>query len=204
MPNNNTETPEVEGQPSSDPAPVSVAVDGEGRIPQETDQGPQPDPFLLELETMRGALAEIQGLIEQRLSRDTAKEEAFNYLYAELEGLKRRSALLDMKPLYIDLILLYDRMDGACRNAGDELEPLLYSLREELKEILLRRDIEPISVDGTAFNPRLQRAAGVESAHALEDDGKVLRILREGFVCEQLPTAPRQGEVCGLNGRHHH
>lgn len=192
MPNSDVETLKDSEAVPPHPGSTPVTADTEARISAETEAASEAKSPLPELDALRNTLAEIHELIERRLSRDTAKEEAFNYLYAELEGLKRRAALLDLKPLYIDLILLYDRMDSACRNTGGTPEPLISSLRDELKEVLFRRDIQLIGTGDGTFNPRLQRAVGVEPAVTQEGDGKVLRILRDGFACEQLIIRPQE------------
>jgi len=145
-----------------------------------------------DLATLREDVAALRELVEKRLSRDKVKEEAFDRLYEELDRVKRHAALLDNKPLYIDLILLYDRMDAASDLATGESAQLVFSLREELKEILLRRDLHPISTGDDSFDPRLQRAVSTEVAVSPEEDGKVIRIIREGFSCGELVIRPQE------------
>jgi molecular chaperone GrpE len=145
-----------------------------------------------ELENLRQDIAAIRELIQKRLSHDKVKEEAFDRLYAELERLKRHSAVLDNKSFYIDLILLYDRMDAACEHAVGELGQVILSLREELKEILLRRDVHRISTGHDLFEPRFQRAVSTKKVVSQEKDGRVISVLREGFICGELVIRPQE------------
>ena len=55
-------------------------------------------------------LSSLKRTVEDRLSYDKAKEEAFDRLYADLENLKKNAAFEQIRPLYMDLILLFDRI----------------------------------------------------------------------------------------------
>jgi molecular chaperone GrpE (heat shock protein) len=145
-----------------------------------------------DLATLREDIAALRELVEKRLSRDKVKEEAFDRLYEELDRVKRHAALLDNKSLYIDLILLYDRMNAACDLPTRETIEVVCSLRDGLKEILLRRDLHPISTGNERFDPRCQTAVSTETTVSPEEDGKVIRIIREGFACGDLIIRPQE------------
>jgi molecular chaperone GrpE (heat shock protein) len=153
---------------------------------------PAGTPPSSELEALRQDVIAIRELVDKRLSRDEVKEEAFDRLYEELDRLKRHTAILDNQSLYIDLILLYDRMNAACENAAREPGHVAFSLREELREILLRRDLHLIPTGNDFFDPRTQRAISTEATVSSEEDGKVLRVIREGFSCGELVIRPQE------------
>lgn len=137
-------------------------------------------------------LAQIRGIMEKRLSRDKAKEEAFERLYKELDALKRNKAFEDYRPLFIDLVLLYDRIQSAKVDLEAPASDVLESLQDELKEILSRRAIEPMTNVACFFDPAYQRAVSTENVESAEVDGKVIRVLREGFAYRGTVLRPQE------------
>jgi molecular chaperone GrpE len=178
-----------ESQSSTDPvlSPEHISV--------HSDSAPTPS----ELKNLHLNMTVIRELVEKRLSSDEVKDEAFHRLYEELDKIKQHTAVLDNKPLYIDIILLYDRMDAACEHARGEPSQVLSSLREEVKEILLRRSIHRISTGHEIFDPRTQRAVSTETCLSPEEDRKVLRVLREGFSCGELVIRPQEVVIARFN-----
>ncbi len=148
------------------------------------------------------ALVDFRGILETRLVRDKAKDEAFERLYEELDSLKRNKAFEEYRPLLMDLILLYDRFQSAREAATPATNEVLDSLQEELKEVLTRRDIEAIVRMDDAFDPAFQRAVCVESVESTELDGKVIRVLREGFTCRGLVFRPQEVVVGRYRSSH--
>jgi molecular chaperone GrpE len=145
-----------------------------------------------DLAALRRDVSEIHAAVEQNGTFLRGRDAAFDRLYQELDSCKRHRALEDLRPLYIDLILFYDRIQAAQQTSASAGAIAISSLQEELLEILLRRDIEPIACDGDAFTPALQRAAGNETVASRERDGKVIRVLREGFLCRGLVLRPQE------------
>ena len=133
-------------------------------------------------------LAQISASFQSRLSYDGAKEKAFDRLYAELDQLKSNTEFDHLRPLYLDLILLYDRIENICASGEDVsredsgVSTLLQSLREELVEILYRREVEVIRPSPLTFDPATQRAIGIEPALSESENGRVARVVRKGFV----------------------
>ena len=137
-------------------------------------------------------LAQIRDMMEKRLSRDKTKEEAFERLYQELDALKRNKAFEDYRSLFIDLVLLYDRIQLAKVDLEAPLSDILESLQEELKEILSRREIEPIIGAPAFFDPAFQRAVSTEIVEIAQLDGKVIRVLRGGFTYKGTVLRPEE------------
>ncbi|MBV9929094.1 MAG: nucleotide exchange factor GrpE [Acidobacteria bacterium] len=151
------------------------------------DAPPEPGAQLLAtLTEMSAELSVLNSTIEGRLRYDKAKEEAFERLYAELDEMKRNSAFEQARPLYTDLILLFDRIEGARQElARDGSEapavlPLLETLSEELLEVLARREVEVLRTSAE-FDPSLQRAVGTQPAPDEAGNNGVARVLRRGF-----------------------
>jgi molecular chaperone GrpE (heat shock protein) len=129
----------------------------------------------------------LQCTVKDRLRYDKAKEEAFDRLYAELDELKKNSAFDQVRPLYLDLILLFDRIENIGIDSGRgspatlTLATLFKTLSEELLEILSRREVEIIQTASPKFDPITQRAIGTESAATEAENNEVARVVRKGF-----------------------
>jgi len=147
-------------------------------------------------------LAKIQNILERRLSHDRVKDEAFERLYQDLDHVKRNRALEELRPLFIDLILFYDRIQTVDIDSGTSINEILCSLKEELEEILLRREIEPIKSPIDFFNPKFHKAVGLEQVESVELDGKIIRVLRDGFIYRETVLRPQEVVVGRYKPKH--
>lgn len=135
----------------------------------------------------------ILELIEGRLKYDKTKEDAFNRLYGELDELKKNKAFEDIRPLYIDLILLYDRINQSNNDNECKICELLDSIKEELIEILSRRNIELIPQNNEPFfDPTLQRIVNTIKVENVDLNGKVISVLRDGFTYKGCVLRPQE------------
>jgi len=128
-------------------------------------------------------LSNLKQIVENRLSYDKVKEVAFERLYGELDDFKKNAFFERNRPLFIDLILLFDRLENYLHTEIDkssQFTHLLKSFSEELLEILCRQDIDIISSSKT-FDPTIQRAIKIEITSAKEEDNKVSEVIRKGF-----------------------
>jgi molecular chaperone GrpE len=129
----------------------------------------------------------LKSMFENRLRYDKTKEEAFNRLYTELDDLKKNSIFDRNRPLFIDLILLYDRIENKLHESKQPTskmsisEHFLKTLSDELLEILNRQEIEVIRMTSTIFDPLFQRAIGTEFTTVKDENNEVAKVLRKGF-----------------------
>ncbi len=156
------------------------------------------DPILSSLTNITAELASLKMVVEKRLIYDRAKEKAFDHLYQELEGFKRDAAYQEKRPMLIDLILLYDRMEVIYRdvrsatNVPASVADLLQTLSDELLEILYRREVEMITSSTPVFDPRWQRAIGAETTNIPSEDNKVVQVVRRGFRYRHTILRPEE------------
>jgi molecular chaperone GrpE (heat shock protein) len=144
-------------------------------------------------ELFQTTLDRLTAMFEARLHHDKTKDEAFERLYSELDSLRRNDASQRLKPLYLDLILLFDRIEQICAAQTDPaITDLLGTIRDELLEILYRRDVAPISSAGTAFDSSLQQAIGTEPAASTAENNAVARVVRRGFRYEERILRPEE------------
>ncbi len=154
--------------------------------PQEPFAGPDAGARVFaSIERMGTQLEELVSTVRGRLSYDETKEQAFERLYAELDALKRNAAIDNIKPLLLDLILLYDRMEQSREQAAaeQELVPVetLQSFIDELLEVLFRRDVGLIEPGSPSFDYNQQKAVGVVDATDPAEHQRVDRVVRRGF-----------------------
>ena len=168
----------------------------------ETSQTATPDRdielVLAELVDVKTQLAFLKQEIVERLRYDKAKERAFERLYAELDELKRDSAFNQLRPLYTDLILLFDRIDNLLESPHhDDVPPADYlntlkTFRDELRELLYRRGVEIIRTNQPKFDSAWQRAVGTVDTIHDQEDGHVARVVRKGFAAEERLIRPEE------------
>lgn len=139
------------------------------------------------MDTIVAELAALQQTIKERLLDDHVKEEAFNRLYAEVEEVRQERSFQQLRPLLIDLILLYDRIElGIQQMYSPEgnmpgVVQLLTSFRDELLEILYRREVEPIITASSTFDRSLQQVIKIQPTAFANEDNQVVRVVRKGF-----------------------
>ena len=148
----------------------------------------EPDPILAALDRIAAGFDAIKGSIAVGNAYDKAKEEAFDRLYRELDDLRSEREFDRLRPLYLDLILLFDRVDQSIapalvNDASPAREAVLSSLREELLEVLYRRDIELIELSPTIFDPTVQRAVGAQRTELPDLHNSIASVVRPGFRC---------------------
>lgn len=132
-------------------------------------------------------LAALREEFAKRLSYDAVKEDAFSRLYREMDESRAEQKIQQFRPIYLDLILLLDRIEQNHANvvngntSNEAFAPLLKSLGDEVLEILFRGEVEPISQLSSKFDPTSQRAVGVEGAREQQEHHDVARVVRRGF-----------------------
>ncbi len=150
---------------------------------------PANEPTQLILSAMSQIATEFSNLnrtIESRISYDETKEKAFDRLYTELDELKKNYSYEQLRPFYIDLILLFDRIENIRQSeagSGDSpvIPDFIATLADELLEILYRREIEIINNTSPVFDPSFQLALSIQPTTSADENNLVARVIRRGF-----------------------
>lgn len=178
-------SPEGAAREIADPADTPEATTQQAPS-SNTDAGT--DLAAQHTERVQELLQRIADMFSARLTYDRAKEAAFDRLYADFDALRRDAAGETVRPILLDLILLYDRMESTHQQllsvggpgASISIETLR-SFTAELLEVLARRDVELVPNLSASFDPSHQRAVGVEPAEDASHHHEVVRIVRRGF-----------------------
>ena len=167
------------------PAPESLSVIEEDQ--SECISGSIEQQMLSGVDTILTEITALHQTIKERLAYDRVKEEAFDRLYAEVEEVRQERSFQQLRPLLMDLILLYDRIELGIRQM-QELEgsmpgvaQLLKSFRDEVLEILYRRDVEAIVVGSSTFDRSLQQVIKLQPTAFAREHNQVVRVVRRGF-----------------------
>ncbi|MDN4593514.1 nucleotide exchange factor GrpE [Polycladomyces subterraneus] len=69
---------------------------------------------------------------------------------------------------------------------------LLETLKDEVLEILYRREIQLMRTGSDAFDPRVQHAIGVEHTDDPADNNRVARVVRHGILYRDTVLRPEE------------
>ena len=202
------------------PDPVPIAQDFDGSMPDtelRSEPGPldvsDPEPcpgdsachagITAEIASAQSKLDQLIAMFADKIQYDDQKEKAFSKLCDELDSFKRDFVERRMKEAYTDLILLYDNIknysgdEDVMREEGALARRYLGYVMEELTEVLVRRGIEPIfagpgvSPAQCSFDPQLQRAIRTAPAESPAEDGRVVRVVKDGFTKDGKVLRPQ-------------
>jgi molecular chaperone GrpE len=155
--------------------------------PSEFFEGSEEQSLLGRFADVVEEVAALRQTIEERLIYDRVKEEAFDRLYAEVEEVRQDRAFQQVRPLLIDLLLLYDRVEQGLQQmygpgvSLGSVTQLLQSIRDELLEVLYRREVETIVAPTAIFDRTLQQAVSVQPTAVASEHNQVVRVVRRGF-----------------------
>jgi molecular chaperone GrpE len=152
------------------------------------------DP-LPELRSIESELTGLRTTVEKRFAEDRTKDEAFSRLYEDLEIFRGQAAFQIARPVFLEIILLLDRLDGALESGDLAVDPrgFLESVRVELGEILARRAISPVASADELFDPAQQRAIKTVATDDEAQHNSIAQVLRQGY--EQNGQVVRSADV---------
>ena len=129
-------------------------------------------------------VAALKDLFLRRLMDDKVKMAAIAQLKERNDALQR---LLDEKAITSivrDILLVCDRIDMQ----GD-VSDFVQSIKEELLEILARRDFYAIP-DSDTFDPSIHNAVGTEVETTENPEKSIIRTVRKGFMLRDQVFRP--------------
>lgn len=155
--------------------------------PVESADGSLEQQILFGMDSIHAEVTALHQIVAERLTYDRVKEEAFNRLYAEVEEVRQERSFQQLRPLLMDLILLYDRIETGIRNIDElkesipDIPQLLRSFSDEVLEILYRREVEVIVVEAPTFDRTLQQVIKLQPTAFANEHNQVARVVRRGF-----------------------
>jgi molecular chaperone GrpE (heat shock protein) len=127
-------------------------------------------------------------------------QQAFDALYEELKQYREDFLFQAEKPLLLDLLLFYDSMNWFRQSmdqqdmSAEVLSDSFQYLMDEFLEILYRRDVTPMGAS-EQFDRTLQKVVKVRETGVPEDNEKVARVLKRGFLRGKQVLRPEEVEI---------
>lgn len=148
-------------------------------------------------------LNKLTHYFNDRFREDKLKQQAFDRLYDELKQYKDQFVFQSQKPVFLDLILLYDDVGRMVKSANDaEWEKKLGFLQEMIREILYRRDVEVIDETPATFDKNCQKALRRVTTGDPAQDFAVKELVRDGFQWDGKVLRPQEVIVYRYDPNH--
>jgi molecular chaperone GrpE (heat shock protein) len=139
------------------------------------------------------------------LTPDPAQQTAVEKLYEELKLYRDDFVAASEKPLLLDLLMLYDsfhwfhqslvKQDSSPEVIADAFQYLV----DELLEVLYRRDVVPME-PAERFDRTHHKAMQIQPAATEEDDNRIARTLKRGFLRRSQVLRPEEVVVSRFKG----
>lgn len=135
-------------------------------------------------------LESLQRGFDTKIKYDVTKEKQLDTLHAELQSHREDLYFKIMRPLFMDLIDMYDDMHslvrhGQAREDSTEVEARLQrslaSFLDTIIGILERYGVSVFSDEGDSVSPQRQRAIKLIDTQIAEQDRLIAERLRKGF-----------------------
>jgi len=118
----------------------------------------------------------LKDLFLRRLMDDKVKTVAISQLKENIDTMKKQLDEKAIVSIVRDIILVCDRIDSQ-----DEIDDLTLSVREELEEILARREFF-VMEDLEIFDPSIHNAVFTEITTEPEMDKHIAKVIRNGYL----------------------
>ncbi len=129
----------------------------------------------------------ILDLYEKGCKHEKIKEDTLERLYEELDAMRYDKEFQKMKPFYLNLISLYDRMISM-KSKDDAVD----TLSDELLEILKKQNIQIIEMQDDTLDLFMQKVIDIEIVDDVDLHSKVVKVLRDGFRYKNKLLRPQE------------
>ena len=159
------------------------------------------DKLLKVMRSVEGNMLRLAEAYQKMAKGGQRKDKAFDQLHEELRQYKSNFLISAQKPLFMDVILLFDgigRFLRAFEEREDEQVPkdevlhALETLRDEVLEVLYRRDIELIEEHPERLNIDFQKPVKRVETDDPQEDRKITQVIREGFRMNGAVLRPQE------------
>lgn len=166
------------------------ASDEQSQIAEEHEEDDN-EAIRERLSSIEHHLLRLESMFEEKIADDEVKADLFEKLHKQLAEY-RDDFLFKyvIKRLFKDLIALFDRIENTIEYAekGDlSAEDMLRSLhdcKEQLIKLMEKQRLYLIEETTEKFDERYQEAFDQKPVENPEDDGKVLNVVRRGFLTD--------------------
>ncbi|TVL98194.1 MAG: nucleotide exchange factor GrpE, partial [Candidatus Kuenenia stuttgartiensis] len=147
-------------------------------------------------------LEEVKSLIETRLSYDETKEKTIEKLHEELKLYRDNFISQSQKPIFIDLIMLYDDFmqvlsvfEEKQDMTKDDIAAMrhnMHTIKEGLLEILYRREVTLYHKHPDFLDYKLHKTIGTVPTSIESENNQVAKIVKPGFCWNGKTLRPEE------------
>lgn len=147
-------------------------------------------------------LEEVKSLIETRLSYDETKEKTIEKLHEELKLYRDNFISQSQKPIFIDLIMLYDDFmqvlsvfEEKQDMTKDDIAAMrhnLHTIKEGLLEILYSREVTLYHKHPDFLDYKLHKTIGTVPTSIESENNQVAKIVKPGFCWNGKTLRPEE------------
>jgi molecular chaperone GrpE len=149
------------------------------------------------LDAIDGRLTELAELFRARIEEDAVKGELFAQLHRDLARYRDDFIFTSItRRLFSDLLRLFDRIEATLEKGAlatlsqEDLVAHLQSFRNETVECLRRQEVNMIETPVGIFDETWQEAVEARPVEKVEDDQRVLGVVRHGFTYRDRVLRP--------------
>jgi molecular chaperone GrpE len=146
---------------------------------------------LAEIIKLSGQVEQLQQGFDTKVKYDNSKDRTIDALHKELQDHREGLHFKILRPLFMDLIALYDDLGNVIKHIKSELADddtpapkalkALQSFQESVEDTLYRHGAESFEEEGDLFSGHRQRAIKTEPTDRADQDRLVAHRLRKGF-----------------------
>lgn len=139
---------------------------------------------------------------DTKVKYDESKERMIESLHRELQTYREGLHFRLLRPMFTDLITLYDEIgkliDNMARESVGNIEQLVANLtvfQETIEETLRANGVESFNMEGASFISNRQRILKVIPAFDPAWDRQIARRVRKGFIYGDIVLRPEVVEI---------
>ena len=200
----------MEKQRSSHTKPSGARHDHRGQPNGYTEAEEKATPPLglafADLQPLLEEIARLRHDFDTKLKYDEGKERLIDSLHRELQAHREGLTFHILRPLFLDLIGLYDEFDTFLTHrdppdgygappASIQINQHISIFQENIEEILYRHSVEVFTVETDTFLPSQQRTIRTIPTTEKALDKQIARRVRKGFLYEGNILRPEMVEI---------
>jgi len=174
----------------------------QGEMKHSGEKGTEQTTITEMLASHNTLLKELKSLIETRLSYDETKEKTIEKLHEELKLYRDNFISQSQKPIFIDLIMLYDDFmqvlsvfDEKQDMTKEEIAAMrhnLHTIKEGLLEILYSREVTLYHKHPDFLDYKLHKTIGTVPTSIESENNQVAKIVKPGFCWNGKTLRPEE------------
>lgn len=174
----------------------------QGEMKHSGEKGTEQTTITEMLASHNTLLKELKSLIETRLSYDETKEKTIEKLHEELKLYRDNFIFQSQKPIFIDLIMLYDDFmqvlsvfEEKQDMTKDDIAAMrhnLHTIKEGLLEILYSREVTLYHKHPDFLDYKLHKTIGTVPTSIESENNQVAKIVKPGFCWNGKTLRPEE------------